>query len=184
MKKYAIRVVETLARTVIVEAENFEDAISQVEDAASSGEFILESDDFDEREIVPAGWTENGLVPDDRDVSYYTHLYRTTCINYQYRDASNYKKQNQVIVPGRYTEEQIQSIIDCLQDGEYFIPSKVGFPEERFEDVTEDDHLWFELQEVDFEDSDQKPQMGISPEEMVRIFEKAKDHWEEGVYGC
>lgn len=183
MAKYAIRVTETLARTIIVEADDLEDALQQTEDAVSSDKIILDADDYDDREIEPAAWTDNGLVPENRDVSYYYQLRQTTRINYLYRDASNYKKANFIIVPGRYSTEQIQSIIGSLFDGGWFIPSKVGFPEEKIDDTeTEDDHPWFELCADDFEDSDEAPQIDKTPEEIVQLFLDNKDHWEEGIY--
>ena len=37
-----------------------------------------------------------------------------TKIEYLYRDASNYKKINQVIVSGTFDEAQKESIRDCL----------------------------------------------------------------------
>ena len=46
MAKYAVRVVETLARTVIVEAENFEEAVQRTIDAHSEAEIVLDADDF------------------------------------------------------------------------------------------------------------------------------------------
>lgn len=52
-----------------------------------------------------------------------------TCISYLYRDACNYKIHNEVIINGVLTSAQIDSIMDCLLDGEYFIPSQVGLPE-------------------------------------------------------
>lgn len=90
-----------------------------------------------------------------------------------------YKMPNEVIVPGRYTDEQIKMIIDCLDDRMYFIPDKVGFPEKKFDTETEDDHPWFELDELDFEDSAEAPQIDKSPEEVVDLFLAAKGHWEE-----
>lgn len=54
MAKYAVRVVETLARTVIVEAENFEEATQKVIDAHSKSEIILDADDFDDSYFVPS----------------------------------------------------------------------------------------------------------------------------------
>ena len=51
-----------------------------------------------------------------------------TKIEYLYRDASNYKKTNQVIVSDTFDEAQKESIQDCLFEGEYFIPRQVGFP--------------------------------------------------------
>lgn len=50
---------------------------------------------------------------------------RNTQISYLYRDAHNYKKHNKVILPGTFTDKQIQAIIGCLSDGEYFIPSEM-----------------------------------------------------------
>src|SRR5699024_10207670 len=74
-----------------------------------------------------------------------------TRITYLYRDASNWKKYNEVVVSGTFTADQVSEIVGCLNDGEYFIPKQVGFPEIRFEKITEDDHCWFELCENDFE---------------------------------
>lgn len=53
---------------------------------------------------------------------------KNTRISYLYRDASNYKQHNEVVVPGTFTQEQIEAIIGCLDAGEYFIPVQVGFP--------------------------------------------------------
>ena len=107
MAKFAIRITETLARTVIVDSDDLDEAIQKVGDAVSEDKIILTSDDYDEREIFPAAWSENGKVPENKDVSFYEHLYVTTCIYYLYRDADNYKKLNKIIVPGRYTDDQV-----------------------------------------------------------------------------
>jgi len=74
MSRYAVSVREILKRTVIVEAENIEDAIGKVETAVESDEIVLDVDDYDDREIVPSEYWENGKVPEDEDVSYYWHL--------------------------------------------------------------------------------------------------------------
>ena len=63
-----------------------------------------------------------------------------TKINYLYRDGCNYKQHNEEIIAGTFTTEQMNTIIDCLDCGEYFIPSQVGFSEIRFGDDT----CWFE----------------------------------------
>ena len=105
-----------------------------------------------------------------------------TRINYLYRDASNYKVPNDVIVSGIFSSEQISEIISCLDSGEFFIPSKVGFTEKKFEEETEDDHPWFELQADDFEFCNEEPTLNVSPDELVHLFQKEKDHWEEGIY--
>ena len=156
MKNYAITIRETISRTVIVEAEDLTEAVH--------------CEDCFNREVDAADWSKDGIIPKESNVEYYEHLYKSTCIGYLYRDGSNYKVPNKVIVPGRYTDEQIKTIINCLDDGMYFIPDKVGFPEKKFDTETEDDHPWFELDELDFEES---------PEEVVDLFLAAKDHWEE-----
>ena len=49
-----------------------------------------------------------------------------TRIHYLYRDADNYKVQNECVILGEMTEEQEQRIIACLDEKEYFVPSRVG----------------------------------------------------------
>ena len=53
MAQYGISVREILKRTVIVDAENLEEAIQMVEAAVEREEIILDVDDYDDREIVP-----------------------------------------------------------------------------------------------------------------------------------
>lgn len=102
-----------------------------------------------------------------------------TRISYLYRDASNYKKYNEVVVEGVFTEDQIRTIISCLNDGEYFIPRQIGFPEVRFGKITEDDHCWFELCEEDFEEVELGSTINLLPDEIVRRFESAKGRWDD-----
>ena len=56
MAKFAIRITETLARTVIVDSDDLDEAIQKVEKAVSDDKIILTSDDYDEREIFPAAF--------------------------------------------------------------------------------------------------------------------------------
>lgn len=74
MSKYGISVREILKRTVIVEAENLEEAIQKVEEAVERDEINLDVDDYDNREIVPSEYFEGGKVPDGEDVSFYWHI--------------------------------------------------------------------------------------------------------------
>lgn len=104
---------------------------------------------------------------------------KNTRISYLYRDASNYKQHNEVVVPGIFTPEQIEAIIGCLDAGEYFIPVQVGFPEERFEDITEDDHCWFELSRYGFEETDAEASIDMAPDEVVAKFLEAKGNWDD-----
>lgn len=62
-----------------------------------------------------------------------------TKINFLYRDGSNYKKNNSVVIAGTFTDDEINQILDCLDGGGYFIPEQIGFPVERFGRITEDD---------------------------------------------
>lgn len=74
MSQFGISVREILKRTVIVEAENLEEAIQMVEAAVEREEIILDVDDYNEREIVPSEYFEGGKVPEGKDVSFYWHI--------------------------------------------------------------------------------------------------------------
>lgn len=115
---------------------------------------------------------------------------RFTLFHYLYRDKSNYKAQNFVVLSGAITQEQEGAIKSCLNEGEYFIPRQVGLPERRFDSWDpEDDHCWFEfcsfepLPEMTQEQADAN---GIVPvmsvQELTDKFLAAKDNWKEYVY--
>jgi hypothetical protein len=104
-----------------------------------------------------------------------------TKIEYLYRDASNYKKINQVIVSGTFDEAQKESIQDCLSEGEYFIPRQVGFPEMRFDKLNEDDHCWFELSVENFSVTSLPAEIQMSVEDVVNAFLAAKDNWDDSI---
>lgn len=76
MSQFGISVREILKRTVIVEAENIEEAIKKVEKAVEREEIILDVDDYDDREIVPSEYFGNGSgeVPEWEDVSFYWRI--------------------------------------------------------------------------------------------------------------
>ena len=57
MAKYAMRIIETLSRTVIVDADDLDEATDKARSAYDSNEVILEADDFEKCEIIPASWT-------------------------------------------------------------------------------------------------------------------------------
>lgn len=109
---------------------------------------------------------------------------KNTRISYLYRDACNYKQHNEVIVPGTFSKEQIDEIIGCLDSGEYFIPKQIGFPEKRFDEITEDDHCWFELNRECFEKTDLDPDIEMLPEEIVARFVESAGKWDDiGLFG-
>lgn len=104
-----------------------------------------------------------------------------TKIYYLYRDASNYKKPNEVIVKGEITADQMQQILKSLQDGEYFVPEMVGLPAERFGSFTEDDHVFFELDQMGFDITDREATVDMTVEDLAKAFVEHTNDWENAV---
>ena len=105
-----------------------------------------------------------------------------TIIDYLYRDGSNYKRLNKVYINGTLSEHQKARIIGSLDEGEYFIPSAIGWNEERVSaDYNDDDHCWFELTKDDFIEVSEKPSFITfderTPDEIVYAF--CSTNWEE-----
>ncbi len=72
MNKFAVTVKETLARTVIVEAENTVEAIEKVQDAIDSEKIVLNADDYIEREIKSdSTWKDGEEMGSVGKVQYY-----------------------------------------------------------------------------------------------------------------
>ena len=112
--EYAINIKETLSRTIIVEADDLCEALQNVEDAANEGRINLTCDDSFDRDITPAEWTHEGVIPDGSNTDYYEHLYKSTSIEYLYADGSNYKAFNNSVnllccISARYND-----FIKCL----------------------------------------------------------------------
>lgn len=103
-----------------------------------------------------------------------------TQIEYLYRDADNYKQGNCCVIDGILTTAQQQEIIDCLEDGEYFIPRLVGLPEKKFEEETEADHPYFEMNMCAFSLTPLDATVDITAEELVERFRRCKNKWEIG----
>ena len=66
--KYVVRIEETLAKHVIVEADNADDAINIAESAYQNGNIILEYDDFYDTDIR---WVR---VADEEDIKWYEEV--------------------------------------------------------------------------------------------------------------
>lgn len=49
--KFVMKVTETLSRTVVVDANDQDDAISKVEQAYENGDIVLDYNDYDEYDI-------------------------------------------------------------------------------------------------------------------------------------
>lgn len=108
---------------------------------------------------------------------------QNTSISYLYRDRSNYKILNRVVVSGSITDEQKDTILSSLFDGEYFIPCLVGLPEERFCDFDAiEDGIFFELGKDSFELTSDAPTVDISIDKLVKAFVAAEKHIREGIW--
>lgn len=106
-----------------------------------------------------------------------------TKISYLYRDACNYKMHNEVVILGILTKEQRRTILECLDEGENFVPSAVGLPEVKLDECdSEDDGPWFELGEDSFEDVHEKPTVSVTADELVGDFVRCKDRWYQYAY--
>lgn len=71
----------------------------------------------------------------------------TTRIDYQYRDASNYKEEGEAFFAGAITPEQEARLRAALSDGDRFIPEQVGLTNmaDEINGSYDDDHRWNEL---------------------------------------
>lgn len=99
-------------------------------------------------------------------------------INYLYRDAANYKIHNRCVINGLLSKEQQETILSCLDDGEFFLPQLVGMPEKRFDEWDEeDDHLFFEMDAGAFETTDKACDIQTTPDELTARFQARKDNW-------
>ena len=102
-----------------------------------------------------------------------------TKINYLYRDADNYKVHNECVVQGTISAEQIAVVLECLDEGEYFIPHLVGLPEKRFDTFDPQvDHPYFELSEDSFEETMEPATVEVQVDELVSAFLCCKGKWE------
>ena len=104
--------------------------------------------------------------------------FKNTMIEYMYRDADNYKVRSSVVVEGTLTPEEIEDIFKVCEFG--FIPSDVGLPENKFEDVTEADHDFFEL--LDIYPTDKPVTEQITADEVYGKFIDSKEKWAEASF--
>lgn len=103
-----------------------------------------------------------------------------TKINYLYRDADNYKVHNVCVVEGTLTKQQIKGIIDCCNDGEYFIPRQIGLPEKRFDSYDPAvDHCWFEIDESCFEQTASPSNIAMTAQQLMEQFAVCKNNWDD-----
>ena len=104
-----------------------------------------------------------------------------TRFSYLYRDASNYKQANAVVVRGAFQKSDEYVVVASLNDEEYFIPRQIGLPEERFDKLSEDDHCWFEYTEMCLTDA--KPTIDLSIAQLVERFRAVgSGGWRDDMY--
>lgn len=116
---------------------------------------------------------------DPEDLKYFglpeDKLPNNTLVEYLYRDGSNYKLYSEAILPGILTDEEMNEITDCLDEGSYFLPGQVGLPDDNRYSGTEDDHPWFELEDIS--STSQNPTTELTAKELLKNFRDAKDNW-------
>lgn len=104
-----------------------------------------------------------------------------TQIEYFYRDGGNWKTWNECIIKGEMTEEQEERIIACLEDEEYFIPSRIHecLPENTNESDYCEQFPWFEWN--GFTLTETAPDINLTVDELVARFEELKNGWKSVV---
>ena len=129
--------------------------------------------------------TDSKLPESQQSLKQDTSLYQNTKINYLYRDADNNMRHNEFIINGILTSTQKAAILDCLDDGSYFIPSLVGMPEIKFDEADDPaiDHQWFELQADGFEITAERSTTLFTADELVAAFQKCKNNWMDIYFG-
>lgn len=110
---------------------------------------------------------------------------KNTRIDYLYRDADNYKRNNTVIVRGEITEALKQAIMNSLFDGDgHFIPEQLDLPIKRPGDtLTSADHCFCELTADDFTLTDEAPTDPRTISNLATDFvQAAYDGWDVAGY--
>ena len=101
--------------------------------------------------------------------------YSNTEITYFYRDEANSKTWFSYVLKGLISEEQKQTIFNCLQDKYFgfFNPKLVGLPDG---DLVREEGDWFELLENSILPTNASPTFPIiTVDELVKAFQKAKE---------
>jgi hypothetical protein len=104
-----------------------------------------------------------------------------TRITYLYRDASNNKQSESVVVHGELSFGALEPYLD---EDLYFIPDQVELEDlqTRFGGkLTSDDHPWHELHEEDVEQTDDAPTLTLTAEALLERFQQVQ--WDESAAG-
>lgn len=105
--------------------------------------------------------------------------YMNTKIQYQYRDAGNYKWWDEIIVAGILFKDDLTPY---MFDREFFIPSRIGLKDLQPRcqatgriDWTDDDHLLHEIIQCTL--TKEKPTASISADELLERFKRIGGDW-------
>lgn len=105
-----------------------------------------------------------------------------TVLSYHYRDASNYKAHDAIVVAGKIAFADLAPYLDNITDNA-FIPSQVGMKDLQPTMISfpsADDHVFhsFEYGEDDFAPTSAAPTVDFTAAELIERFKKAKqDGW-------
>lgn len=115
-------------------------------------------------------------------MEHFTASKPNTKITYLYRDASNYKIWEEVVVSGHISFAEIEP---CL-DGGFFIASQVGLPdlqgrwgEMGYDFPSDDDHVYVEIDADDIHPTADAPTVALSASELLDRFKQtASNGWD------
>jgi hypothetical protein len=95
-----------------------------------------------------------------------------TEFSYMYRDASNWKQFETVVLAGEISQQDIDLIMSKLEDGNLFIPEQVGLSslQGKWPLLNNDDHIWHELRRDDLKIVDISPTISVTTKELVENF--------------
>lgn len=97
-----------------------------------------------------------------------------------YRDASNYKECETVIVAGEVSRDELLHFCSTENgDDNGFIPSQVGLEDLQPRMInfpSDDDHVWHELLEVT--PTEMEPSIKMTAVELLLKFRAANDNWD------
>lgn len=135
----------------------------------------------DDIATVHVNWENGSTLGVAYGVDRIHRVYSNTRIQYLYRDASNFKTQNEVVIKGQITRDQAKEILSCCEGGE-FIPEQIDWPLERGWDISEDDHCFAELEDHSFEPTDSPATVDMTAEQVMEAFRAAKGNWDAARY--
>lgn len=115
-----------------------------------------------------------------------------TLLQLNYADASNHKKDIELVLEGEITVDQIATIASKLNEGESIIAHQVGLPtpsekfDEDFDFPTADDHVWTDIEAFSYGNpspkdmlTDKEPNFHMTISEFVEKM-KAVEEWDIG----